>query len=345
MRLLLLCILIHLTYGHSPIFVNSNKNSIDTIVDPTHSWAYYANEFSIDTHQWKADFKQNDTMFVEFLTRRNEALCYDIEFVNNLKNDIHIYNIKISTKESYLYCSRPFFDPYSVSNYDNHGTFQEVALTDTRLVIFIEHEYEPYVLVVGKEEYIRFVDMLKFTWITAKIQGWMGHYSLGYNIIIAYCLAVAISILNDKCVNRGWKVLDRIYSVVSVFIVFSYIGNIFDKLYQFFRINDAQMLDTHDITVFSLIHLVIPFVFMIFNSTYLFFRMNIWVECFVQECFTAHMALNVIILFLFAFFSLFLFQPGAFMDIIFLVFAILLEVFEIANDERNQEEASKKFKI
>ena len=81
------------------------------------------------------------------------------------------------------------------------------------------------------------------------------------------------------------------------------------------------------------------------SSTYLFFRMNIWAECFVQECFTAHMSLNVLMLFIFAVFSLFLFQPGAFMDIIILVFAIILEVFEIANDERNQEEASKKFKI
>lgn len=345
MRIFILCILIHFTHGHSPIFVDSNKNSIDTIVDPTHSWAYYADEFSTDTHQWKADFKQNDTMFVEFLSRHDESICFDIEFVNNLKNDIHIYNIKISSKEPYLFCSTPFFDPYSVSNYDSHGKFQKIALNDTRLVIFIEHEYKPYVLVVGKEESIRFIDMLTFTWITAKVQGWSGHYSLGYNIIIAYCLAVAISILNDKCVNRGWNVLDRIYSVVSIFIVFSYIGNVFDKSYQFIRINDVQKLDTHDIIVFCLIHLVIPFVFIIFNSTYLFFRMNIWVECFVQEWFTAHMALNVSILFLFAVFSLFLFQPGGFMDIIFLVFSIILEVFEIANDERNQVQPYKKFKI
>lgn len=331
MRIFILFILIHFTYGHSPIFVNSNKN---TVVEPTHSWAYYVDEFSSNIHQWEADFEEDDILFVEFLTRHNQSFCFDIETTYGSKNNIHI---NITRKEPYLYCSKPFFEPYSVSNYDKHGTFQEVALNNTHLIISVEHDYQPFVLAVGKEESILFRDMLTFTWITAKVQGWSSQYSLGYNIIIAYSFAIAISILNDIYVNKGWNVLNRIYSVVSIFIIFSYIGNIFDKLYHFIRINDVQTLNTHDVTMFCLIHLLIPFVFIVFSSCYLFFRLNLWVECFVGECFTVHVSFNVLILFIFLVFSLFLFQPGAFMDIIFLVFALILEIFEI--------ETSKKFKI
>lgn len=345
MRIFILCVLINLVHGHSPVFVDSNKNSIDTIIEPTHSWAYYADEFVSDTHQWKADFKPNEIMFIEFLSRRDDALCYDIDFVSNLNNDIHIYNIKISRKETYFYCSTPFFDPYSVSGYDSHGKFKEKAINNTRVVIFIEHEYQPYVLVVGTEEYIRFVDLIKFTWIIAKIQGWSGHYSLGYNIILGFCFAVAISILNDKCVKRNWKMLDRLSSVVSIFIVFSYVGNMLDKLYQLVLINDYQTISEHELTTFCLVHIALPIVFIIFNSSYLFFRMNIWFECFLQNCFTAHVALNLIILLVLCVFSLFLFQPGGLMDILFLLFAILLEIFEVANDEQNKEITTKKFKI
>ena len=130
--LLLLCMLLGAA-AHSPIFVSDDLDTIEIIRDPTHSWTYYTGDFLINVyeHVFKADYQTGDEMYFEFYTPRNDITdppCFDLQVTEEVEHDgFHLVNILIKKVDSYLYCTKPYFDPWSITAHNTHGHYNKTA--------------------------------------------------------------------------------------------------------------------------------------------------------------------------------------------------------------------------
>ena len=293
---LILCLPLNV-FGDSYNFLEIGKKSM-SIQEPTKKQFFYINDFESDTHRWNATFMKNDVLYLEFLTHNDDGICYDMDYIEYSG----LLNIAISRKVLDTSCFIDKFDPYYVTYYKRHVIFQKKLYNYTNVVLFINHEMEPYVLSMGKKSSFDILEILTFTWNTAKIQGWSSHYSLGYNLIIAFSIAFGIQIC-----FRG--------NLIQKLILFSYIGNMIDKLYQYNRFNIT--LAHNDILVFYMIHITIPAAFIIFQMVYMNSKKNIWLEYS-----NYNISLHTIIYILLILFSFLLYQPGVYMDILFKIITL-----------------------
>ena len=343
---LFVLMLITAVSGHSPIFVSDDMKTIEIIRDPTHSWAYYASDFLVNvyTHQYKADYHPGDDMFVEYLTPRNDIVdvpCFNFTVEEELETGgHHLINIIINHVESSLYCTKPFFDPWAVSAYNTHDVWNKTAVNRTRVVIFVNHEQQPYVLAVGRTEAVLFRDMLRFSYIKLRIQEWSDVLTLPWSILIAYSIAIVI------WVSGRWF-RKTTSSFIILLIIFSYVANMGDMVYNYIRIGELEMdvgpeyegdhehehEHTMDMSVFFWIHILLPLLFIGLLSAYFVIREDTQLHCPIGAWLELHASIDILTLFVFALFSLFCFQPGAMLATLLLVFLAIYEMATLQTED------------
>jgi hypothetical protein len=334
--------MVHWARGHSPIFVSDDMNKIEIVRDPTHSWAYYASDFLVNVyeHKYKADYHPGDVMFFEYLTPRNDIVdvpCFNFTIHEEVETGgYHLINIIVEHVESSLYCTEPFFDPWSVSAYNTHDHWESTAVNRTRVVVFIKHEQQPYVLAVGKTEAVLFRDMLRYSYIKLRVQEWSDVLTLPWSILIAYSIAIALW-------TSGQWFRKTPSSFLIMLIIFSYVANMGDMVYNYIRIGELEMNtneapdghhdDEHehkhvmDLSVFFWIHILIPLLFIGLLSAYFVIREDVYTVCPIGTWLELHASIDILTLFLFAIFSLFLFQPGAMLASLLL---FILAIYELS---------------
>ena len=136
------------------------------------------------------------------------------------------------------------------------------------MVIFVNHEQQPYVLAVGRTEAVLFRDMLRFSYIKLRIQEWSDVLTLPWSILIAYSIAIVI------WVSGRWF-RKTTSSFIILLIIFSYVANMGDMVYNYIRIGELEMdvgpeyegdhehehEHTMDMSVFFWIHILLPLLF------------------------------------------------------------------------------------
>ena len=280
--LVILLLMVRAVYSTSPVFVSDDMKTIKKINTPTHAWSYYASNFLIDVfeHTYKADYEEGQMMKVQYFTQRNDVTdppCFHFVIIEETTDKgYHLINIAIKHTKSSLYCTTPFFDPYSVSSYNLHETWNRTATNRTRVVIFVEHEQKPYVLAVGNEEGIDLLDWLGFTYNKVRIQLWSGYFSLPWVMVITHALAVMVWFVLGK---TEWS------SLFILFALASYVGNLADMLYNYIRIEGLEMSHCPnllpcipsekigmDFGVYAWMHIFTPLVFLVLLSVYFWIR-------------------------------------------------------------------------
>ena len=320
--LVILLLMVRAVYSTSPVFVSDDMNTIRKINNPTHAWSFYASNFLINVfeHTYKADYEEGQMMKVQYLTQRNDVKdppCFHFVVLEETTDKgYHLINIAIKHTTSTLYCTTPFFDPYSVSAYNLHETWNKTATNRTRVVIFVEHEQKPYVLAVGDEEGIDVQDWIGFTYNKVRIQLWTGIFSLPWLMVISHSLAIIF-----------WFVLgfENWNSLFILFALASYVGNISDMAYNYIRIAGLEMSHCPDslpcipekkigmdFGVYAWMHIFTPLVFLTLLSIYFAIREDRTdCACHVGYWLSVHTSIDALALAVIGLASLSSFQPGA----------------------------------
>jgi len=348
--LTLLVCLLGVVSGHSPIFVSNDQDKMQIITDPTHSWAYYASTYLVNVfvHSYKADFEPGEKMYFEYLTPRTDIKdppCFDLIVTEETEpGGYHLVNIAVKHVPSYLYCTQPFFDPWSLSSYNRHDSWNGTAVNRTRVVVFVNHEQHPYVLVAGDIEGVMFRDLLRFSYIKYRVQEWASWLTLPWSLLVGHFLAVVLWVWlgrgkDENGMPTGNGPFDRTAeSLFVLFAIFSYSSSMVDALYNYFRITNLEMHDALSNGEFSIvmwIHVTIPILFIILVSVYFEIREDTHVLLEAGHWLEVHVGIDVLTIFIIGLFGLFLFQPGAFIGSSWL---FILAIYYLATVESPDEE-------
>jgi len=356
--LLLFLVMLGVVNATSPIFVSDDMNTIRKVTDPTHAWSFYASNFLINVfeHKYKADYDEGDIMQVQYLTQRNDVTdppCFEFEILEeSTDKGYHLINviIKHDPKKETLYCTRPFFDPYSVSSYNMHETWNKTAHNRTRVVVFVNHEQKPYVLAIGTNEGINVADWIAFTYNKLRIQQWSGILTLPWSIIIAHIVAVIIFVLLG---------MDDVLSLLILFAIFSYIGNLGDMLYNYVRIRGLEMFHCPtvlpclpqdkigmDFGVYAWMHIFTPLTFLVLLSIYFAIREDRTdCLCAIGNWLEVHNNIDAIALFVIGLASLSSFQPGAYLASFWIFCVAIIELAMTRNAYRESRVTIKDVKM
>jgi hypothetical protein len=325
--LTLLVCLIGIVSGHSPIFISNDQDKMEIITDPTHSWAYYASTYLVNVfvHSYKADFEPDEEMYFEFLTPRTDIKdppCFDLLVTEETEpGGFHLVNIAVKHVPSYLYCTQPFFDPWTVSSYNRQASWNGTATNRTRVVVFVNHEQHPYVLVVGKIEGVMFRDLLRFSYIKYRVQEWADWLTLPWSLLVGHFIAVVLWVWlgrgrDENGMPTGNGPFERTAdSLFILFAIFSYASNMVDALYNYFRITNLEMhegLTNGEFGIVMWIHFTIPILFIILVSVYFEIRDDTHILVEAGHWMEIHVGIDVLTIILIGTFGMLLFQPGAF---------------------------------
>ena len=320
--LLLLCMLLGAA-AHSPIFVSDDLDTIEIIRDPTHSWTYYTGDFLVNVfeHVFKADYQEGDEMYFEYYTPRNDITdppCFDLQVAEEVEHDgFHLVNILIKKVDSYLYCTEPYFDPWSITAHNTHGHYNKTATNRTRVVVYISHTQKPYALSVGSTEGVMFRDLIRWSYIRVRLQLWQDTLTMPWSLLIGQAVAIGLWLWNPR---QGFYKTPG--TLITLLIVFTYFGTFFDNLYNYIRIANLEMGDKHmerQFAAFLWVNIVLPL--LLFGLSILYFVLKeekmFQMEgfaptagCMVGTWFEHNVGIDLLIILSFILLSVLVFQPG-----------------------------------